>query len=96
MKIVQAFGQTSASSSVQPEEFMGANFAISERLSRDVNLVVSGQVGSGERPPVPAVDPQVIRNLESQIAGLSSFLSKPDTAGPIIESISPRAPGSIK
>ncbi|HET9532551.1 MAG TPA: carboxypeptidase-like regulatory domain-containing protein [Blastocatellia bacterium] len=49
--VIQAFSQTTASARGGPEEFMGANFAISERLSDDVNIVVSGQVGNGEGAP---------------------------------------------
>jgi hypothetical protein len=49
--VVQAFSQTTASANGGPESFMGANFAISERLSPDTSLVVSGQVGNGEGAP---------------------------------------------
>jgi hypothetical protein len=48
---VQAFSQTTAGSGGVPESFLGANFAVSERLSRNVNLVMSGQVGKGEGAP---------------------------------------------
>ncbi|WP_274630150.1 peptidoglycan-binding protein [Arvimicrobium flavum] len=42
------------------------------------------------QPSTPSLDADAIRNLETQIAGLSAFLSQPDPAGSAIESISPR------
>lgn len=38
----------------------------------------------------PQVDPDVIRNLESQIAGLSAFLSRPEQPMPALDDIAPR------
>lgn len=38
----------------------------------------------------PQIHPDAIRNLESQIADLSAFLSKPDQAMPALDAISPR------
>ncbi|HWP43502.1 MAG TPA: carboxypeptidase-like regulatory domain-containing protein, partial [Blastocatellia bacterium] len=49
--VVQAFSQRTISANGEPEAFMGANFAIAERLSDDLSLVVSGQVGKGEGAP---------------------------------------------
>ncbi|HKP87669.1 MAG TPA: carboxypeptidase-like regulatory domain-containing protein [Blastocatellia bacterium] len=49
--VVNTFGQTSASSSAEAGSFAGANFALSEQISKDVNLVVSGQVGYGDGAP---------------------------------------------
>lgn len=49
--VVNTFGQASASSAAEAGSFAGANFAISEQISKDVNLVVSGQVGYGNGAP---------------------------------------------
>jgi carboxypeptidase family protein len=49
--VVNAFGQTSASRSTEAASFAGANFALSEQISKDINLVVSGQVGYGDGAP---------------------------------------------
>ncbi|MBN9072258.1 MAG: SEL1-like repeat protein [Rhizobiales bacterium] len=38
----------------------------------------------------PQIDPEAIRNLENQVAGLSAYLSKPDTGTPILDSLAPR------
>ena len=48
---VNAFAQTTPSSSPNPSSFAGANFAISEQFAKDANLVVSGQLGYGNGAP---------------------------------------------
>lgn len=48
---VNMFGQTTASMSPDRSSFGGANFAVSEHIGRDANLVVSGQVGYGNGAP---------------------------------------------
>lgn len=48
---VNAFAQTTPSSSPNPSSFAGANFAISEQFAKDANLVVSGQLGYGSGAP---------------------------------------------
>lgn len=59
---------------------------------RDLEAKIDTMNSRMERaqPAATAVDPEVIRGLESQIAELSSFLSKPDQAAPIIDGLSPR------
>jgi hypothetical protein len=47
---VNAFGQTTAGSADR-STFAGANFAVSEQIGRDANLVVSGQLGYGNGAP---------------------------------------------
>ncbi|HSE36678.1 MAG TPA: carboxypeptidase-like regulatory domain-containing protein [Blastocatellia bacterium] len=48
---VNMFGQTTASMSPDRSSFAGANFAVSEQIGRDANLVVSGQLGYGNGAP---------------------------------------------
>jgi Carboxypeptidase regulatory-like domain len=48
---VNMFAQTTASSSAEPASFIGANFAVSEQIGKDANLVISGQVGLGDGAP---------------------------------------------
>lgn len=48
---VNAFGQTTASSGAEGSSFGGANFAVSEQIGRDANLVISGQLGYGHGAP---------------------------------------------
>ncbi len=48
---VNAFSQSTASAASPNSSFVGANFAVSQQLGRDANLVVSGQVGYGEGAP---------------------------------------------
>ena len=48
---VNAFGQTTASGGPDGSSFAGANFAVSEQIGRDANLVVSGQLGFGNGAP---------------------------------------------
>jgi len=60
---VNAFGQTTASGSADPSSFAGANFAVSEQIGRDANLVVSGQLGYGNGAP------QSLRALTTAHAG---------------------------
>jgi hypothetical protein len=49
--VVHTFTQTSAGSSGEGSSFLGANFAISEQITRDTSLVFSGQMGYGEGAP---------------------------------------------
>jgi hypothetical protein len=49
--VVNAFAQATASDKAQTAPFVGANFAISEQIGRDANLVVSGQAGAGTGAP---------------------------------------------
>lgn len=58
-----AFGQTSADSKTDGGSFAGANFALSEQIGKDANLVVSGQLGSGNGAP------QSLRALTTAHAG---------------------------
>lgn len=60
---VNAFGQTTASGSADGSSFAGANFAVSEQIGRDANLVVSGQFGYGNGAP------QSLRALTTAHAG---------------------------
>jgi len=60
---VNAFGQTTASGGVEGSSFAGANFAVSEQIGRDANLVVSGQLGYGNGAP------QSLRALTTAHAG---------------------------
>ena len=48
---VNMFGQTTASTGSENSAFAGANFAVSEQIGRDANLVISGQVGHGDGAP---------------------------------------------
>ena len=48
---VNMFGQTTASIGAERSSFAGANFAVSEQIGRDANLVVSGQLGYGSGAP---------------------------------------------
>jgi hypothetical protein len=48
---VNAFAQTTPSDVGPATAFGGANFAVSEQIGRDANLVISGQVGYGEGAP---------------------------------------------
>jgi hypothetical protein len=61
---VNMFGQTTAASgSADRSSFAGANFAVSEQIGRDANLVVSGQLGYGSGAP------QSLRALTTAHAG---------------------------
>jgi hypothetical protein len=60
---VNAFGQTTASGSTDSSSFGAANFAVSEQIGRDANLVVSGQLGYGNGAP------QSLRALTTAHAG---------------------------
>ena len=44
---INAFGQSAAGSKTDGGSFAGTNFAVSEQIGKDANLVVSGQLGSG-------------------------------------------------
>ncbi len=48
---VQAFGQTASTAQGFSNSYVASNFAISEQLTRDANLVISGQIGAGENAP---------------------------------------------
>jgi hypothetical protein len=50
---VNTFAQTTAgsSNSAQANSFIGANFAVSEQIGKDANLVISGQAGYGDGAP---------------------------------------------
>jgi carboxypeptidase family protein len=48
---VNVFGQTAAGSKTDGGSFAGANFAVSEQIGKDANLVVSGQLGYGNGAP---------------------------------------------
>ena len=48
---VTAFAQTTPGATGDPSTFGGANFAVSEQIGREANLVVSGQVGYGSGAP---------------------------------------------
>jgi len=48
---VNAFAQTTPGAISDPSTFGGANFAVSEQIGRQANLVVSGQVGYGSGAP---------------------------------------------
>jgi carboxypeptidase family protein len=60
--VVNAFGQTTASNS-DGSSFAGSNFAVSEQIGKDANLVVSGQLGFGNGAP------QSLRALTTAHAG---------------------------
>jgi hypothetical protein len=49
--VVNAFSQTTPGTKGEQNSFIGSNFAISEKIARDANLVVSGQIGYGEGAP---------------------------------------------
>jgi hypothetical protein len=49
--VINAFSQSSAASAGSPGSFMGANFAVSQQIGREANMVVSGQAGYGEGAP---------------------------------------------
>jgi hypothetical protein len=49
--VVQTFAQRRTGSTEIKNSFMGANFAVSEMISRNANLVVSGQAGYGTGAP---------------------------------------------
>ncbi|HJQ71121.1 MAG TPA: carboxypeptidase-like regulatory domain-containing protein [Blastocatellia bacterium] len=49
--VVNAFSQTTPGTSGERNSFIGSNFAISEKIARNADLVVSGQVGYGEGAP---------------------------------------------
>lgn len=48
---INAFAQTAPSAAGEPASFGGANFAVSEQIGREANLVVSGQLGYGNGAP---------------------------------------------
>jgi Carboxypeptidase regulatory-like domain len=48
---VNTFAQTTAGGSAEASSFLGANFAVSEQIGKDANLVVSGQAGLGDGAP---------------------------------------------
>lgn len=48
---VNAFAQTTPSGTPNPSSFAGANFAVSEQIAKDANVVVSGQIGYGNGAP---------------------------------------------
>ena len=48
---VNAFAQTTPSGTPNPSSFAGGNFAISEQIAKDANVVVSGQIGYGTGAP---------------------------------------------
>lgn len=49
--VVNAFSQTTPGTSGERNSFVGSNFAISENIAQDANLVISGQIGYGEGAP---------------------------------------------
>ena len=49
--VVNTFAQTAAASSSETGSFVGTNFAVSEQIGKDANLVISGQVGVGNGSP---------------------------------------------
>ena len=49
--VINAFSQTTPGTDGERNSFIGSNFAISEKIARDANLVVSGQIGYGEGSP---------------------------------------------
>jgi hypothetical protein len=49
--VINAFSQTTPGTAGEKNSFIGSNFAISEKIARDANLVVSGQIGYGEGAP---------------------------------------------
>jgi hypothetical protein len=66
---VNAFGQSTLSEGAEPSSFAGTNFAVSEQIGRDANLVVSGQLGYGNGAP------QSLRALTTAHAGDGHRLS---------------------
>lgn len=48
---INTFAQTTASGSAEASSFIGANFAVSEQIGKDANLVISGQAGYGNGAP---------------------------------------------
>ncbi|MEK6285181.1 MAG: carboxypeptidase-like regulatory domain-containing protein [Acidobacteriota bacterium] len=48
---VNTFAQTTASGNADGGSFAGANFAVSEQIGKDANLLVSGQLGYGNGAP---------------------------------------------
>src|SRR5215211_5638935 len=49
--VFQTFAQTTPSSTADPSMFFGTNFAVSEQIAKDANVVISGQVGVGNGAP---------------------------------------------
>lgn len=49
--VVNTFAQATASDTAETLPFFGANFAISEQIGKDANLVISGQAGVGTGAP---------------------------------------------
>ncbi|HEX8087926.1 MAG TPA: carboxypeptidase-like regulatory domain-containing protein, partial [Blastocatellia bacterium] len=48
---VNTFAQTTTSSAAEASSFIGANFAVTEQIGKDANLVISGQAGYGDGAP---------------------------------------------
>ncbi|MFP5264299.1 MAG: carboxypeptidase regulatory-like domain-containing protein [Blastocatellia bacterium] len=48
---VNTFAQTTAGGSSEASTFIGANFAVTEQIGKDANLVISGQAGYGDGAP---------------------------------------------
>ncbi|HKP13293.1 MAG TPA: carboxypeptidase-like regulatory domain-containing protein [Blastocatellia bacterium] len=49
--VFNAFAQATASDTAETAPFVGANFAVSEQIGRDANVVISGQAGAGTGAP---------------------------------------------
>src|ERR1700754_2073610 len=49
--VVNTFAQATASDAIEAGSFFGANFAVSEQIGKDANLVISGQAGVGTGAP---------------------------------------------
>ncbi|MGA9770832.1 MAG: carboxypeptidase-like regulatory domain-containing protein [Blastocatellia bacterium] len=49
--VVNTFAQTATGNSEETSSFVGTNFAVSEQIGKDANLVISGQVGVGNGAP---------------------------------------------
>jgi hypothetical protein len=49
--VVQAFGESTLGGTAGPGSYVGANFAISQTIARDADVIVSGQVGAGNGAP---------------------------------------------
>ena len=49
--VVNTFAQATASDAAETQPFFGANFAVSEQIGKDANLVISGQAGVGTGAP---------------------------------------------
>jgi hypothetical protein len=49
--VVNAFAQATTSDTAETAPFFGANFAVSEQIGKDANLVISGQAGAGTGAP---------------------------------------------